>query len=384
MQVESRYTVNGVRTSRPLKPMSLSHVGLFYDDLKETIKFYRDTLGLEVSDFGARSHLGGGEAPRLVFVRAGTEHHCISLFPRDMKMPRDDVHMQHAAWNIRTYSELMKAVDFVTEKGYKPEFLVRRSPGGNYAVYFFDPEGNRIELAYGLELIGWQGTPKPYELWSKFLVEGTLPKPPITPPEEEIEVIRKVYDYFGSTKCSYTLEKAYELLPDPKVTKRYDASGEGRPRPFKIERIRYYSLTCQDLARQHKFYQEIMGLRTVGRGMKGEVLMSVGFGNETELKLVKSPARESPRLQRACFELRSYGELLGAAAYLRTKGVRVVYEGRGESPSLHNELCIDIADPSGNPIRLTFSPDSKGMKEKEQSITDSPGLPPLLECELSD
>src|SRR3989442_1481158 len=96
--------------------------------------------------------------------------------------------------------ELMKAVDFVTEKGYRPEFLVRRSPGGNYAVYFFDPEGNRIELAYGLELIGWQGTPKPYELWSKFLVEGTLPKPPITPAEEEIEVIRKGYDYFWSTK----------------------------------------------------------------------------------------------------------------------------------------------------------------------------------------
>src|SRR2546427_13228728 len=110
MQVESRYTVNGVRTSRPLKPMSLSHVGLFYDDLKETIKFYRDTLGLEVSDFGARSHLGGGEAPRLALVRAGTAHPSISLFRRDMNVRRDDVLIPHAAWNVRSYLELTTAV----------------------------------------------------------------------------------------------------------------------------------------------------------------------------------------------------------------------------------------------------------------------------------
>ncbi len=378
------YTVNGIRTPRPLKPASLSHVGLFYDDLKEIIKFYRDTLGLAVSDFGGRAHLGGAEAPKIVFVRAGTEHHCISLFPRNMKMAVDDVHMQHAAWNIRTYSELMNAIDFITQRGHKPEFLVRRSPGGNYAVYFLDPEGNRIELAYNLEAIGWQGTAKPSELWNRFLIEGALPNPPIKPVEEEIETLRKEYDYYGSTKCTYTLEKAYEILPAPSETRRFDTSGESRQRPFKIERIRYYALKCRNLRGQHKFYQEIMGLRTVGSGERGEVLMSVGFANEAELKLFKTADSKLPRLQKVCFEVRSYSELRGALDYLSSSGIEVVYQGRGESPELHNELCVDFADPSGNPIRLSFSPDANGLREAKRSMTSAPGLPSFLDCESLD
>lgn len=360
--------------------MSLSHVGLFYHNIEETVRFYRDVLGLAVSDFGGRAYLGGVSRSSIVFVRAGTEHHCVSLFPDDMKIETDDTHMQHAAWNIRTYSELIKAIDFITERGHKLEFVARRAPGRNYCTYFLDPENNRIELAFNLEQVGWQGTPSPTEFWEKFLIEGALPKPPVRQPEEEIEDLRRKFDNFGGSKVTYSLEKAYEILPLPPDTRRFDTSGERSPRPFKIERIGYYALRCRDLDSQHLFYQEVMGLRTVRHTTNG-VLMSVGLGNNVDLKLFEKEGGYQSRLQKVCFEVRSYEELSSATKHLKGIGIEVTHEGRGETYQVHNELCVDFEDPSGNPIRLSFTPDAKGIRETDTSVNRGAGLPPTIECE---
>ena len=384
----SFYEINGILTPRPLTPFNLSHVGLFYDDLAKAINFYRDILGLAVTDVGARAYLGGGEAPRLVFVRAGSEHHCVSLFPKNMRLPNDDARLQHSAWDIQTYSELLYSVDFLAVKGFKPEFLVRRLPGSNYAVYLLDPEANRIELAYGLEVIGWQGRPKPVELWRRFLVEGRLPPAPINPPEEEIEDVRKEFAGFGENKCTYSGDRAFEIVPPPKNTSRFNASGESRLRPFKIARIRYYAIRCYDLQALAKFYEEILGLRIISRGEKGEILFSSKSSNGPQLKLFPNNYQvgknDGSRLVTICFEMRSYGELLAASKYLKSNGVPILYEGRGESPDIHNEFCIDIEDASGNPIRLSFSPDTNGLRERAESRMRShgfSGLPENIECD---
>ena len=73
--LEEKYDVGGVLLARPFKVVRIGPVRLFVKDIDTVTAFYRDTLGLTVTEeITWRGH-------RCVFLRCNTEHHTMALYP---------------------------------------------------------------------------------------------------------------------------------------------------------------------------------------------------------------------------------------------------------------------------------------------------------------
>jgi predicted lactoylglutathione lyase len=106
---------------------------------------------------------------RCVFLRAGTEHHSIGLFPKELRDQLElSAHTTCMTFGVEvgSYEQLRGAVRFFKEKGSKvvehipPEL----SPGIDYAAHVQDPDGHCLQLYYYMEQVGWDGKPRPQEL----------------------------------------------------------------------------------------------------------------------------------------------------------------------------------------------------------------------------
>src|SRR5262249_27737603 len=74
-QLPHDYCVGGVMLPRPFKFTKIGPVNLFVADLDRSERFYTELLGLtRTEEIGYRGH-------RCVYLRCGTDHHCIGLFP---------------------------------------------------------------------------------------------------------------------------------------------------------------------------------------------------------------------------------------------------------------------------------------------------------------
>src|SRR5258708_14630465 len=69
------YDVGGILLARPFKIARIGPVRLFVEDMEPMVRFYRDDLGLTITE---ASHYKG---PRSVFLPPHTDHHTIPLSP---------------------------------------------------------------------------------------------------------------------------------------------------------------------------------------------------------------------------------------------------------------------------------------------------------------
>jgi catechol 2,3-dioxygenase-like lactoylglutathione lyase family enzyme len=162
---EPRYDVGGVLLPRPFKITRIGPVRLFADDVDEALAFYRDTLGLTVTEeVRWRGH-------RCIFLRANTEHHSMALYPRALRQELGlSQHTTLMAFGLQlgSYDQLRRAVTFLKEKGVTLKYLpAELSPGIDYSVLAIDPEGHAMQLYCAMEQIGWDGKPRPAELRRK-------------------------------------------------------------------------------------------------------------------------------------------------------------------------------------------------------------------------
>lgn len=115
----------------------VGHVVLNIRDVDTSIKFYTEALGMEVMSQNRERHMA--------FLSFGTQHHDIALFQAPEGAERGELGLNHIAMQIeggdaelrQLYSRLVKAgarIDRTTDHG-----LTR-------SVYFFDPDGNRLEV----------------------------------------------------------------------------------------------------------------------------------------------------------------------------------------------------------------------------------------------
>ena len=118
---------------------SLGHVGIYAEDLMKMRDFYTRVIGLTISDEDL-------EERGMTFFTADKdrEHHEFVLMKG--RVTRDDAKViQQISFivpsldDLREYKERLEA-----EPGVSVERIV--SHGIAYGMYFFDPEGNRIEL----------------------------------------------------------------------------------------------------------------------------------------------------------------------------------------------------------------------------------------------
>lgn len=150
-------------------PGSLSHVVLHTPDLKKSVAFYQEHLGLRVSDW-----LGDF----MCFLRCNSVHHCLAFIP-------GPVSFNHAAFEMRDLDEMMRGVGRLVKEnvvlGWGPG---RHTAGNNTFAYFKTPGGNVLEYTAEVQRIDeatWQPTvyepsPQVTDQWGTGVVFGGGPQ----------------------------------------------------------------------------------------------------------------------------------------------------------------------------------------------------------------
>ena len=130
----------------------LSHVGVFVKDLDEMTKFYCDTLGL------TESHRN---EDRMVFLTADIskeDHEVVLVRGRD----GDSKIIQQLSFRVGTIDDVRAYHQTFQETGVPIQQTV--SHGAGASCYFYDPEGNRVEVFADITVEGGRGYSGPIDL----------------------------------------------------------------------------------------------------------------------------------------------------------------------------------------------------------------------------
>ena len=153
----------------------LGHVGIHVTDLDRSVRFYRDLLGLTVTD----------EDPKagMVFMsaRPEVEHHEL-LLCRGRTATRDTMLVQQISFRCPSLQDVQDYYRRLRDNGVQIDMTV--SHGNAIAVYFYDPDGNRCEAYWGTGL----------EARQPYLVGVDLDQPADTLIAEVEESVRKYAD----------------------------------------------------------------------------------------------------------------------------------------------------------------------------------------------
>ena len=119
---------------------ALGHVGVYAEDLMKQRDFYSRVLGLQIADEDLDNR-------GMVFMSADPkrEHHEFVLVKGrvsndDSKVIQQISFIVNSVEDLKEYHQRLKAENITIDRTV--------SPGNALGMYFFDPEGNRIELNY--------------------------------------------------------------------------------------------------------------------------------------------------------------------------------------------------------------------------------------------
>ena len=130
----------------------IHHAAYRCRDARETVEWYGRVLGMEYTTAFAEDHVpstGEYDPYMHVFLDAGGGN-VLAFFelPNQPPMGRDPnspVWVQHIAFEVPDLGALHAAQEHITEQGI--EVLGPVNHGIFHSIYFFDPNGHRIELA---------------------------------------------------------------------------------------------------------------------------------------------------------------------------------------------------------------------------------------------
>jgi catechol 2,3-dioxygenase-like lactoylglutathione lyase family enzyme len=169
------FEVGGVQLPRPFKVSKVGPAGLFVADIDVSERFYVDTLGfVKTEEVIFRGY-------RCVYLRVGTDHHSIALFPLGLRSELgldSTTSLLSFGFSLGSFKQLRDAVSFLKERGVRfvdvpPEL----HPGIDYAVYAVGDDGHLVQLYFQMEQIGWDGKPRP----------ASQRRRPLSPWPEEID-----------------------------------------------------------------------------------------------------------------------------------------------------------------------------------------------------
>ena len=115
----------------------VGHIVLNVRDVDASVKFYSEALGMDI--------MAHNRDRNMAFLSFGTQHHDIALFKAPEGLEISELGLNHIAMQIeggddelkQLYGQLLKAgarIDRTTDHGL------------THSVYFFDPDGNRLEI----------------------------------------------------------------------------------------------------------------------------------------------------------------------------------------------------------------------------------------------
>lgn len=135
-----------------MKVKQIHHVAYRCNDARETVEFYRDVLGMEYLLAFAENEVPSTKEPdpyMHVFLDAGNGN-VLAFFelpnsPQMGKDPNTPEWVQHIAFAMESMAELLDAKQRL--EGHGLEVLGPIDHGLFDSIYFFDPNGHRLEFA---------------------------------------------------------------------------------------------------------------------------------------------------------------------------------------------------------------------------------------------
>jgi len=141
----------------------LGHVVLNCTDLEKSTRFYTEVLGFEVTDRYPDTMVPGG----MVFLRCATDHHTVALVGGMAREPQGS--LNHFAFEVGTLDEVFRAREWLRQHDVRIVFEGRRRAGCQIAVEFLDPDGNNLEIYWGVDQVGSNGSVRPSTEWRQAL-----------------------------------------------------------------------------------------------------------------------------------------------------------------------------------------------------------------------
>jgi len=137
----------------------LGHVVLNVTDLEASVRFYTEVLGLSISDRYPDSMVPGG----MVFMCVSTDHHGVALVGGASKLERST--LNHFAFEVGSPDEVLRARAWLRKHDVPIVFEGRRRAGCQLAIEFRDPDGNNLEIYWGIDQVGTTGGSRPASEW---------------------------------------------------------------------------------------------------------------------------------------------------------------------------------------------------------------------------
>src|SRR5262245_11748131 len=153
----------------------VGHLVLRVKDVERSRRFFEEILGFPVVATNQRG---------MVFFSTDVKnnHHMLALMPAKegvaVAMPTPDhVGMQHVSFELGSFAELQDAYRVLKGNGVPIDHTVYH--GITKSVYFYDPDGNRLELYCNVPAEEYRkSAPNPYSTYGAIEdeLEGTIPQ----------------------------------------------------------------------------------------------------------------------------------------------------------------------------------------------------------------
>jgi 2,3-dihydroxybiphenyl 1,2-dioxygenase len=117
-------------------PLGMGHVVLHVADIDACARFYREVIGLRLSDYMVKPY-------KLMFLRANPRHHSVGLF----QSPKPGVH--HIMFEVLAIDDVGRSYDAALENWRIGQTLGRHANDWVLSFYAFCPAGFMMEVGFG-------------------------------------------------------------------------------------------------------------------------------------------------------------------------------------------------------------------------------------------
>lgn len=135
--------------------MGLGHIVVRVSDAEKSLRFYRDILGMRVSDFIELRMRRGGAMVKLTFMHCNQRHHSIAF--GEIPMPK---RLAHFMLQLKSVDDVGATYYLCQDKGVKITGTIGRHTNDRMlSFYMGSPSGFEIEYGWGGRLVNddtWQ------------------------------------------------------------------------------------------------------------------------------------------------------------------------------------------------------------------------------------